>query len=51
LNWLISFHGDRVVAIPGATNSNQAAQNAGTMAFELSREELDRLDALSSEYR
>ncbi len=47
LGWLISFHGERVVAIPGATSAEQAAQNAGAMALDLTRAELDQLDALS----
>lgn len=50
LNWLISFHGDRVVAIPGATNANQAAENAGAMHLRLSQGELERLDELTREY-
>jgi aryl-alcohol dehydrogenase-like predicted oxidoreductase len=47
LNWLITFHGDVVVAIPGASKARHAQENAGAMAFTLSDEELARLDVLS----
>jgi aryl-alcohol dehydrogenase-like predicted oxidoreductase len=47
LNWLVSFWGDVVVAIPGASKSAQAAQAAGAMKFELTASELSSLDALS----
>lgn len=47
LNWVISFHGETVVAIPGATKAKQAADNAATMNFRLTPEERARLDALS----
>jgi aryl-alcohol dehydrogenase-like predicted oxidoreductase len=50
LSWIISFHGERVVAIPGATSVEQASQNAGAMALDLASTELDRLDALSKEF-
>lgn len=47
LNWLVNFHGDVVVAIPGASKIYQAEQNAGAMKFALSEEEMARLDELS----
>ncbi|WP_320178506.1 aldo/keto reductase [Roseovarius pacificus] len=47
LNWLIHFHGETVVAIPGAMKAHQAQQNTGAMAFKLNAEELARLDELS----
>lgn len=47
LNWVIHFHGDLVVTIPGATRVYQAEENAGAMRFQLAREELKRLDELS----
>ncbi len=50
LNWLINFHGETVVAIPGATKVEQAEQNAGAMNFKLSDEELARLDELSRKF-
>jgi len=51
LNWLIQFHGDVVVVIPGATKASQALDNAKAMSFELTREELDRLDAVSARFK
>jgi aryl-alcohol dehydrogenase-like predicted oxidoreductase len=47
LNWVIWFHGDLVVTIPGATKVQQAADNAGAMRFRLTDDELARLDELS----
>lgn len=47
LNWLVSFHGDAVVAIPGASKPLQAEHNAHSMTFELSEEESNRIDELS----
>jgi len=45
LNWLINFHGERVVAIPGATKPHHAADAAATMRFTLTPDELAELDA------
>lgn len=47
LNWLISFHGKHVFAIPGASNTGQAKNNAGAMKIKLSQDEMDELDYLS----
>jgi aryl-alcohol dehydrogenase-like predicted oxidoreductase len=47
LAWTVSFHGDAVVAIPGATKVEQAEQSAGSMAVRLSEKELARIDELS----
>ena len=51
LNWVISFHGDTVVTIPGATRVEQAEESAGAMHFRLSDDELNRLDELSRPWR
>jgi len=51
LNWLIYFQGDRVVAIPGASKVEQAEQSAAAMNFQLSEEDMDRLDEVSSALR
>ena len=51
LNWLISFHGDMVVAIPGSTKIRHAEDNAGAMNFTLSNEHLDMLDRVSISYK
>ena len=47
LNWLINFNGEMVVTIPAATNVQQAEENAGAMKFQLSTDELARLDDVS----
>jgi aryl-alcohol dehydrogenase-like predicted oxidoreductase len=47
LSWAVSFHGNTVVAIPGASRPAQAEQSAGAMDVNLSTKELARLDELS----
>lgn len=47
LNWLIHFHGERVVTIPGATRAHQAQESAHALTFKLDAEELARLDELT----
>ncbi len=47
LNWLVNFHGDVVVAIPGASNASQMEQNIGAMHIELTKDEISRIDELS----
>jgi len=47
LNWLVTFQGETVVAIPGATRVKHARESAEAMAFRLSDEEIGRLDELS----
>jgi len=47
LNWTVSFHGDTVVAIPGASKASQAEHNARAMSFTLRLDELERIDELS----
>jgi aryl-alcohol dehydrogenase-like predicted oxidoreductase len=49
LNWLCAFHGDTVVAIPGASNAKQARSNATALDFALSEKQLERIDRLSWE--
>jgi aryl-alcohol dehydrogenase-like predicted oxidoreductase len=47
LAWTVTFHGDTVVAIPGATKVTQAEQSAGALRLELSDAEKTRIDELS----
>ena len=47
LNWVINFHGDTIVTIPGATKVHQAEESAGAQKFNLSTDEMARLDELS----
>ncbi len=51
LNWLVSFHGETVFAIPGASNAKQAADNTGALHFTLTKDELTALDSTSHKVR
>jgi aryl-alcohol dehydrogenase-like predicted oxidoreductase len=51
LNWLIHFHGETVVAIPGATKENHVKENTGAMSFRLSEEDILRLDQVSRGFK
>jgi aryl-alcohol dehydrogenase-like predicted oxidoreductase len=51
LNWLIHFHGETIVAIPGATKANHVRENTGTMTFRLSDEDMAKLDRASAIYK
>jgi len=51
LNWLIHFHGETVVAIPGATKEIHAKENTGVMSFRLSEEDMGRLDRESAVFK
>jgi len=47
LNWLIHYHGTSVVAIPGASKASHVEDHARTMQFQLTEEELQRINLLS----
>ncbi len=51
LNWLINYHGDTVLAIPGATKENHVKENTGTMLFRLSDEDMVKLDHVSAIFK
>lgn len=51
LNWLINYHGDTVIVIPGATKELHVKENTGAMSFRLSDEDMERLDKVSSIYK
>ena len=51
LNWIIRYHGDTVVAIPGATKESHVTENCGTMSFSLSAEDMARLDKASAIFK
>lgn len=51
LNWLVTFYGETVVAIPGASRPRHAQESAGALAFQLAPEEMARLDQLSRPFR
>jgi aryl-alcohol dehydrogenase-like predicted oxidoreductase len=47
LAWLTQFHGHMVMAIPGAKDSRQAAENSESLAIKLSPGELSAIDESS----
>jgi aryl-alcohol dehydrogenase-like predicted oxidoreductase len=47
LAWTLRFHGEAIVAIPGATKTAQAEQSAASMGVRLTDKELARIDELS----
>ena len=47
LSWTVTYHGDTVIAIPGATKPYQAEQNAGAMRISLSSEQMEAISTLS----
>ena len=47
LNWVIYARGDTVVTIPGVTKVSQAQESAGAMRFQLTGDEIARLDEVS----
>jgi aryl-alcohol dehydrogenase-like predicted oxidoreductase len=51
LNWLIAFHGETVVAIPGASRVKQVDDFTAAMSFRLSGEDLDDLDRVSARFK
>jgi aryl-alcohol dehydrogenase-like predicted oxidoreductase len=51
LNWVINYHGDMVVAIPGATKETHVKENTGAMSFRLSDEDMLRLDKVSAIFK
>ena len=49
LNWTTNYHGNTVIAIPGASKTYQAEQNAGSMSISLSSEQMETISTLSLE--
>ncbi|MFX4302414.1 aldo/keto reductase [Alicyclobacillus tolerans] len=47
LNWLITAHGETVLAIPGASKVKQARDNAGSLQFQLEPEDIEKIDKIS----
>ena len=48
LAWLVTYYGEAVVAIPGASRPEHAAESAAAMDVQLSAAEVDRIDRLSA---
>lgn len=51
LNWTVNFHGETVVAIPGASKPYQARETAGVLDFSLTDTEMAQIDELTRQYR
>jgi aryl-alcohol dehydrogenase-like predicted oxidoreductase len=51
LSWLIHYHGDAVVAIPGVTKEIQAKENIGAFSLRLADEDMSRLDKESAIFK
>ncbi len=47
LSWNTNYHGDTIVAIPGASRPIQSEENAGAMRVTLTTEEMEHLSDLS----
>ena len=47
LNWLINYHGDTVVAIPGASKVHHAEEAAGVMKFRLPDDDMAMIEEAS----
>ena len=47
LNWMVNYHGDTVLAIPGASAVQHAHEAAGAMQFKLTDVDLAALDDVS----
>ncbi|MFW9852414.1 MAG: aldo/keto reductase [Candidatus Thorarchaeota archaeon] len=50
LNWLVTYHGNTVVTIPGATKAYQAKESADAMTFKLSKAELEEIADVSERF-
>lgn len=51
LNWLIAFHGEIVVAIPGASRVEQVPDLTAAMSFRLSPEDMEELGRVSAPFK
>lgn len=51
INWLIGFHGESVVAIPGASRAFQVEDFAAATAFALTDADRDELDRVSAPFK
>ncbi|MBM7648819.1 aryl-alcohol dehydrogenase-like predicted oxidoreductase [Bacillus ectoiniformans] len=47
LNWIISYHGDTVFAIPGASKVSHAQENIGALTFQMTKDELEHISYMS----
>lgn len=47
LSWTVNYHGDIILAIPGASSLEHGRQNIGALTLKLTKEEMTRLDTES----
>ncbi len=50
LNWLVNYHGDIVLTIPGATKTEHARQTCLAMNFRLNQDHMSRIEQLSRQF-
>jgi len=50
LSWLVNYHGETVVAIPGATRASQAESNGMAMSLNLSQSDLNSIADESEQF-
>jgi len=50
LNWLVTYHGNTVITIPGATKAYQAKESAGALSFKLTKAELEEIAEASENF-
>ncbi len=50
LNWLITYNGETVVAIPGATKLGHAQESSGAMTFQLNQSEMNEIAQASENF-
>lgn len=51
LSWLVNYHGDTVVAIPGASKARHARESAGAMDLQLSDQEMTNIEEASQVFK
>lgn len=49
LSWTTNYHGDTIIAIPGASKTYQAEQNAEAMKIRLTSEQMEVISSISYE--
>jgi aryl-alcohol dehydrogenase-like predicted oxidoreductase len=50
LSWLVNYHGETVVAIPGASSASQVKTNGETTSLNLSQSDLDAIANMSEQF-
>jgi aryl-alcohol dehydrogenase-like predicted oxidoreductase len=50
LNWTVTYHGDTVVAIPGASKVSHVDQNAAAMELDLTKEQMSAIEEETQQF-